>query len=50
MHEHNNLYTCLFKIIIEEIEPQNCYADTCTKVSESLTFGSNRYYFRREKR
>ena len=45
----NTIYACLFKVIIEEIDPQNCHADTCTKVSESLSFGSNRYYFRREK-
>ena len=46
----NTIYACLFKVIIEEIEPQNCHADTCAKVSESLSFGCNRYYFRREKR
>ena len=45
----NTIYACLFKVIIEEIKPQNCHADTSTKVSESLSFGRNHYYFRREK-
>ena len=48
VNEHN--IRLPFQVIIEEIEPQNCHADTCTKVSESLSFGCNRYYFRREKR
>ena len=48
VNEHN--IHLPFQVIIEEIEPQNCHADTCTKVSKSLSFGSNRYYFRREKR
>ena len=48
VHEHN-IRLPFQGIIIEEIKPQNCHADTCTKVSESLSFGSHRFYFRREK-
>ena len=41
VHEHN-IHLPFQGIIIEEIEPQNCHADTCTKVSKSLSFGSHR--------
>lgn len=34
LKSEDEIYACLFKTIIEEIEPQNCHANTCTKVSE----------------
>ena len=34
LESEDKIYACRFKTIIEEIEPQNCHANTCTKVSE----------------
>ena len=34
----DEIYACLFKTIMEEIEPRNCHTHTCTKVSEREGF------------
>ena len=34
LESEDEIYACLFKTIIEEIEPRNCHANTYTKVSE----------------
>ena len=38
LETEDEIYACLFKTIIEEIEPRNCHANTCTKVSEREGF------------
>ena len=48
LESEDEIYVCLFKIIIEEIEPWNCHANTCTKVSEregvAIIFEEQRAY------
>ena len=48
LKSEDEIYACLFKTIIEEIEPRNCHANTYTKVSEkegvAIIFEEQRAY------
>ena len=38
LESEDEIYACLFKTIIEEIEPRNSHANTCTKMREREGF------------